>query len=226
MVAQIPPDWLRENAALADGLVAMPLEVLVRFSRWDEVLAAPMPPDDFPLARTLWHAARATAHLGRGELLQAREEQVAFQRAASRVPPDAMFGNNQARDLVAIAEHLMRGAILYREGRLEEALASLAAGSQIEDRLRYVEPPVWMHPVRHLWGAILLEEGRAAEAEVVYRQDLTRQPQNGWSLYGLMQSLVQQNRRQEAQAVQSQFEAVWREADVTILSSFLCRPAR
>lgn len=226
MVAQIPPDWLRENAALADGLVAMPLEVLVRFSRWDEVLAAPMPPDDFPLACTLWHAARATAHLGRGELLQAREEQVAFQRAASRVPPDAMFGNNQARDLVAIAEHLMRGAILYREGRLEEALASLAAGSQIEDRLRYVEPPVWMHPVRHLWGAILLEEGRAAEAEVVYRQDLTRQPQNGWSLYGLMQSLVQQNRRQEAQAVQSQFEAVWREADVTILSSFLCRPAR
>jgi tetratricopeptide (TPR) repeat protein len=225
MVAQIPPDWLRENAALADGFVAMPLEVLVRFSRWDEVLAAPRPPEHLPLSRAFWHAARATALVGRGLLAEARREEAVFREAAARVPEGASFGNNTAADLLAIAGHLLRGEILYAEGSVDEALAALQTASILEDGLRYSEPPDWMHPVRHVWGAILLAEGRAAEAEVVYRQDLTRQPNNGWSLYGLYQSLVQQNRPQEAQRVQAQFEAVWREADVTILSSFLCRPA-
>lgn len=225
MARQIPPDWLRENAAIADGFAAMPLEVLVRFSRWDEVLAAPPPPEYLPLARALWRAARAMAHLGRGELPQAQQEEAAFHQAKARVPEEATFGSNRAADLLAIAGHLLRGEILYQHRQVEEALAELAAASQIEDRLRYSEPPDWIHPVRHVWGAILLAEGRAAEAEAVYRQDLARQPNNGWSLYGLAQSLVQQNRREEAQRIQKQFEAVWRDADVTILSSFLCRPA-
>lgn len=226
MTAQMPPDWLKDHAAIADGFVAMPLEVLVRFSRWDEVLAAPQPPEYLPLSRTLWHAARGTALVYRGMLAEARREEAAFHEAASRVPADAVFGNNAAADLLAIARHLLRAEILYAEGQVAQALEHLQAASQIEDNLRYSEPPDWMHPVRHLWGAILLAEGRASEAEVVYRQDLARQPENGWSLYGLAQSLVQQNRRDEARQVQARFEAVWRQADVTIVSSFLCRPAQ
>jgi tetratricopeptide (TPR) repeat protein len=225
MVAQMPPDWLRDNAAIADGFAAMPLEVLVRFSRWDEVLAAPPPPEHLPLSRALRHAARAMAHLGRSEPALAQQEEAAFREAAAQVPADATFGNNSASDLLAIAGRLLRGEILYQQRQVEEALKELAAAAQIEDRLHYSEPPDWIHPVRHVWGAILLAEGRAAKAEAVYRQDLARQPLNGWSLWGLTQSLVQQNRREEAQQVRRQFEAVWSQADVTILSSFLCRPA-
>ena len=41
MVAEMPADFLKENALLAEGFAAMPLEVMVRFGMWDEILAEP-----------------------------------------------------------------------------------------------------------------------------------------------------------------------------------------
>src|SRR4030095_6735029 len=61
MVASVPQEWVKENAALADGFTAMPLEVLVRFGRWNEVLAAPEPPEYLPIARSLWLCAARLA---------------------------------------------------------------------------------------------------------------------------------------------------------------------
>jgi tetratricopeptide (TPR) repeat protein len=226
MVKGIPADWAQQNAALADGFLAMPLEVLVRFGRWDDVLAAPEPPEHFPLSRALRRCARGIALAAKGDVAQAKEEQIAFLTAAKAVPEDARFGNNQAADLLAIATHLLSGEILYREGKIDEAVSELREASQIEDTLRYSEPPDWIHPIRHALGATLLQEGRTAEAEKVYREDLDRQPNNGWSLLGLAQSLKLQDRRDEARQVEAQFEEVWRGADVMISSSCYCQPGR
>src|SRR5262245_9301229 len=167
MAHGIPLEWVKENAALADGFTAMPLEVLVRFGRWDEVLAAPEPPDYLPIARTLRHAARGIAYLAKGDVPHAKEEQAAFLTSVKNVPDGATVGNNTAENLLAIATHLLAGEILYREGKTDEAIARLREASRIEDTLRYSEPPDWIHPIRHALGATLLQENRAAVAEEV-----------------------------------------------------------
>jgi len=56
------------------------------------------------------------------------------------------------------------------------------------------------------------------EAEQAYREDLARYPDNGWSLFGLAQSLKAQGRLGEAQQVQAQFEQAWRYADIPLVA--------
>jgi tetratricopeptide (TPR) repeat protein len=224
MARGIPRKWIQENPLIADGFTALPLEVLVRFGRWDEVLAAPEPPDYLPIARALRHCARGIAHAAQGNAAEAKKDQAAFLAACKNVPEGSGVGNNKAEDLLAVAEYLLAGEILYREGQVEPALAELRNAIAVEDTLRYSEPPDWIHPVRHSLGATLLKERRAVEAEQVYRDDLARQPNNGWSLYGLAQSLHMQNKHAEAAQMDSRFAEVWKSADIKITSSCYCQP--
>lgn len=226
MVKGMPPEWVRENAAVADGFRAMPLEVLVRFGKWDEVLAAPEPPEFLPIARALRHCSRGIAFAAKGDVAKAKTEQGAFLIAKFKVPADARFGNNAAADLLAVAEHLLAGEIRAREGQLDIGMVELREAVRREDALHYDEPPDWIHPVRHALGATLLAAGRPAEAEQVYRQDLAKLPNNGWSLYGLARSLEQQGKRAESAKFDTQFKELWREADIKITSSCYCQPAK
>jgi hypothetical protein len=89
----------------------------------------------------------------------------------------------------------------------------------LEDQLRYYEPPLWHIPVRHSLGAVLLQAGRPAEAEQVYRADLQQHPHNGWALYGLKQSLDAQQKRMEAGVVDQEFRHAWARADVQLPAS-------
>jgi tetratricopeptide (TPR) repeat protein len=223
MVEAIPLSFYAANP-WADGFKAMPLEVRMRFGRWDEILAEPAFPDVVPISRSLQHYARAVAHAAKGDLDAARGEQAAFAAARQRVPKEATFGNNTGSDILDVAESFMRGEILFRSGRIDEGLASLKEAAAREDRLRYDEPPDWIQPVRHAWGAALLQAGRFAEAEAVFREDLAKLPENGWALYGLSRALALQKKADEAAAVERRFDAVWRRADLKIKSACLCLP--
>ena len=223
MVADIPPAFFEKNA-FADGFMAMPLEVMLRFGRWDEVLAEPEYPAYVPISRALRHYARAIALAAKGDTKAAAREQAAFAEARQRVPQDATFGNNTAADLLELAATFMRGELLFLSGEREEGLRALHAAVALEDRLRYDEPPDWVQPVRHALGAALLQSGRFAEAEAVFRKDLERQPGNGWALYGLSRALQMQEKAAEAAQVDRQFESVWQDADVRIKSACLCLP--
>lgn len=225
MIAGVPLEWGKENAAIADGFVAMPIEMRVRFGKWDEVLAMPEPPEHFPLARALRHAARGIAYAAKGNVTQARAEQAAFGQAQARVSPEATFGNNLAANILRVAEQMLVGEIEFRAGDIEKGLDALRQAVKHEDQLRYDEPPDWILPVRHALGAALLKCGRYAEAEQVYRDDLARLPENGWSLYGLARCLEKQDKAKEAAQVMARFRDVWRDADVQITSSCLCLPA-
>ncbi|TFG65660.1 MAG: tetratricopeptide repeat protein, partial [Nitrospirales bacterium] len=88
-----------------------------------------------------------------------------------------------------------------------------------EDDLHYTEPKDWYLPPRQVLGAILLKAGKPVEAEQVYRQDLVAHPQNGWSLFGLVQSLDAQGKVDEAKVAQQEFANSWADADVTLSSS-------
>jgi tetratricopeptide (TPR) repeat protein len=226
MAKEVPPEWVKQNAPIADGFVAMPLEILVRFGRWEEVLAAPEPPEYLPLARAMRHAARGISLAAQDKIDAARAEQTAFIAAQRSVPETSQVGNNKGSDVLAVAEHLLAGEILVRAGKLDEGLDELREAIRREDQLRYSEPPDWIHPVRHALGATLLAAGRAVEAEKVYREDLARLPNNGWSLFGLARSLEMQKKADEAKKVELLFQAAWRDADIKIKSSCFCQQSR
>lgn len=224
MVAGVPPEWAKANAALVDGVLSTPIDALKRFGRWDEVLREPKPAECFPIAVAMWHYARGVALAAKGKTGEAESEQAQFRAAVKRVPEDAMMMINKAHKTLAIAEHVLAGEIAYRRGSIDEAVRQLEEGARKEDDLLYMEPPEWIQPVRHTLGAILISAGRHADAERVYREDLAAWPENGWSLFGLAQALRGQNRAQEAAAVEARFKRQWTRADVQIGSSCLCVP--
>lgn len=222
MVKGIPADFRKRATASIDAYTALPLEVMLRFGRWDEVLAEPDLGDDLPASRTLRHAARAVAWSAKGDLPHAREEQRRFAAARARVPATASMGQNSLDDILAIAGHLLAGELLYRGGREREGIAELRRAVAAEDSLRYDEPPAWIEPVRHALGAALTLSRRYAEAEAVFREDLRREPRNGWSLYGLARVLRLQGKARAASTFERQFGKAWEQADVTLRSSCFC----
>jgi len=127
---------------------------------------------------------------------------------------------------VAVAEHMLAGEILFREGKTDAGLAELREAVKREDALHYDEPPGWIIPVRHSLGASLMQVGKYAEAEQVYRADLKKLPNNGWSLFGLAGSLEAQGKTAEARPLRDQFKLVWAQADTTIKSSCFCQPGK
>lgn len=222
LVSGMPAQWKADFAPIADAYLAMPLEVRMRFGRWDEILAADEPGPAYPISRALYHYASGVALAAKGNLATARKAQAAFAAARAAVPPAAIFGNNRGADVLAVADRMLDGEIAYREGRRDEALASLRKAVELEDALRYDEPPAWVLPSRHALGAALLDAKPPREAESVFRKDLQVHPDNGWALYGLAQALKDQGRRGEASRAEADFRRAWNGADHAITAPCAC----
>ena len=161
------------------------------------------------------------ANTGRVELAQA--EAVAFEKAAASVPKDALLFVVPAHDVLKVARHMLAGETAFRRGSHEEALVRLRDAVTADDALRYSEPSPWMQPARHALGTLLLEAGRVDEAELTYREDLKRYPENGWALRGLTECLDRRGATAEAAIVRARFETAWARADVPIQASCFCR---
>jgi tetratricopeptide (TPR) repeat protein len=224
MIATVPEEFIRDYGPVVDGFMPFVPEVLMRFGRWDEVLAEPAPPEGLPLAKALWRFTRAVSLTALGRADEADKERTAFREAAKAVPADAAFGNSKATDIVTIASKMLDGEIAAKQEKFDESAALLREAVAVEDRLRYDEPPDWMEPVRHTLGAVLMRAGRYADAEAVYREDLKRYPENGWSLFGLARSLHLQGKHEEAATMETRFQEVWKRADVKLGSTCFCQP--
>jgi tetratricopeptide (TPR) repeat protein len=218
----VPPEFLRDFGPVVDGFLAVVPETLMRFGRWEEILAEPKPPGDLPLSQALWRYTRVAALAGLGRINDARAEQKLFEEAAAKVPPEWTFGNNKATNLLAIARHVLDGEIAAKEGKYDDAVQHLSEGAKIEDGLRYDEPPDWMQPVRHTLGAVLLKAGKPAEAEAVYREDLKKYPENAWSLFGLREAERASGKTAEADTTDRRFQKAWAKADFKMAASCLC----
>lgn len=224
MVASLPDDFLKEFSAMVEGFGALPDEVMVRFGMWDAILAAPQPDKDYmPYTNAFHHGARAIALAAKDMPAEARAEQKLWVEGITRIPEGAVFGNNPMPAIHTLASAMIEGEILIREGKADEGLNKLREAVTLEDALHYDEPPAWMIPARHSLGANLLKAGKSAEAEQVYRDDLKRLPDNGWSLFGLAQALRAQGKADEAATCQAKFDQVWAKADIKITSSCLCQ---
>ncbi|HEX3444468.1 MAG TPA: tetratricopeptide repeat protein, partial [Chthoniobacterales bacterium] len=224
MVRGVPEEDIKENATVVEPLCAEPYEVLIRFGLWDEILAQPDHPEFMVFTRAFRHAARGIAYAAKGDTKSARAEQSAFLEAAKLIPAENKLLNNSCDSVLKVVTPMLNGEILVREGDVEGGLAELRKAVGAEDALKYDEPPDWILPVRHSLGANLTQAGRYAEAEQVYRDDLARLPENGWSLFGLARCLQLRGKRNEASAVEARFQKVWANADMQITSSCLCQP--
>ena len=199
-----------------------PLMTQVRFGQWDAILAQAEPPAPLPYPTGIWHFARGMADTRKGDLAAAQRELDALRaNAADPALAKVVFLEiNRADRLLDVAVALLRGELLRAHGRQADGIAALREAVVAEDALNYAEPPDWLLPVRPYLGAALLDAGRAREAIAVYREDLVKYPDNGWSLYGLAAA---QRKLADAGASDSarRFTAAWQWADIELASSRL-----
>ncbi|KZS59222.1 tetratricopeptide repeat protein [Mycobacterium pseudokansasii] len=224
-----PPmaDWL-------EAFVPLRTHVLVRFGRWNELIAQPLP-DDLELycttAATI-HYGRGVALAATGRLARAHAERAAFTKAYNRIPVSRCLFNNTSRDILAVAAAMLDGEIAYREACFDEAFTQLRRAVELDDTLPYDEPWGWMQPTRHAYGALLLEQGHVEEAAAVYAADLgldptlarpCQHPGNVWSLHGYHECLQRLGRTAEARVIGQQLRLAVARADVPIRASCACR---
>ena len=216
------PDTLEGNTwALYETFLSMPLFVLTRFGKWEEVLQEPTPRSDSVFLTGIWHYARGLALTQTGvEIPTIRDELAALDDLAARAAQNpGQIGLGENAKLLKIASHVLHGELAASMGSYGTAISHFDRAVRLEDSLTYNEPPDWYYPVRHTLGATLLAADRAIEAEVVYWDDLKKNPENGFSFFGLMQALEAQGRNDEAQEMKAKFDAAWGSADHTLTSS-------
>lgn len=221
---EIPEGFLREWTFVADGFTPVAYHVRIRFGKWDDILGMPEPEAYRKVSVASHHYARGIALAALGRTDEADSELGAFDRAVAKIPDDWKVGQNNALRVMEVARYMLRGEIAYRKDRHDEAFRLLRRAALLEDELVYDEPPGWMQPVRHALGALLMAEGRYPQAERVYRDDLARFPENGWSLLGLEQSLRAQGKASEASEASARLESAWTRADVRPVASCYCHP--
>jgi tetratricopeptide (TPR) repeat protein len=236
--AAVPEELLRVTSPpMADwleGFLAMRVHVLIRFGRWDDILRLPLPADCrlYCVTTAMLHYARGVAHSATGRTAKAEADRARFREAAAAVPATRMLFNNTCTDILAIAGAMLDGELAYRKGDFDTAFAELRRSTDLDDNLPYDEPWGWMQPTRHAHGALLLERGRVAEAEAVYRADLglddtlprpLQHPGNVWALHGYHECLRRLGKDGEARIVAQQLKLAAATADVPISASCFCR---
>jgi len=195
-----------------------PLLAELRFGRWEQVAAAPKPADDLPYMVAMWHYAQGMAAVRQGRMDDARSHHEALRRAAADPAIEKMMTWNRYSLIggVRIGERFVAAEIAGAGRDFNTAIAALREALAIEDTLPYDEPPAWHWPVRQALGAMLLAAGRPADAEKAYREELRRNPENGWSLHGLEKSLRAQKRGADAEEIAARFAKAWANADIDL----------
>ena len=203
----------------ADWYVAQGYSARLRFGLWAEMLALPAPSSKLPGLTGGYLYGRAVALAATGRVAEAREALAALTKVTRELPDNAGAGQNLLKDVLAVAIPVVEAHIASAERKPADAIAKFREAVVAEDRLRYDEPSNWLFPVRHELGAALLQAGAANEAERVYREDLRRNPANGWSLYGLGFACRAQGKSADAARADREFAAAWSHADVKLTAS-------
>ena len=217
-----------------EGYVSVKQHVLIRFGKWEEIIAQDLPQDQelYCVTATMMRYARAVALASSGDLQGAENESVLFDEALSHVPDSRKLFNNTCVDILAIAREMMLGEIEYRRGNFDAAFTHLRKSVELDDNLFFDEPWGWMQPTRHALGALLLEQGEVEEACRIYRADLgyggtisraSQHPDNVWSLHGLHECLSRLGRTAEAEIIEERLRVASARTDVPVTASCFCR---
>jgi tetratricopeptide (TPR) repeat protein len=213
----LPPPMIDMMPGM-DFFVSEPLLAMVRFGKYDELLAEPKPDAKYRTMMAFWLHGHGMALAAKGKLAEARADLAELQKLTDGAPADLTVGNNAAKDVYALAAKILEARIATLEKK-KNALDLWADAVARGDKLAYSEPDDWFYPVRHYQGAAQLAASKAKDAEATYREDLRRHPHNGWALFGLWKSLEAQHKAREAKAAKADFEAAWAKADIKLTAS-------
>ena len=234
LIETLPEAMLRPLADWFEAFIPMKQHVLIRFGRWQDILAQPLPEDTelYAVTTAMMRYARTVALANTQEIAAAEAERDLFFAARDAVPETRMLFNNTCRDILGVAEQMLLGELAYHKGEHAKAFAHLRKSVEIDDNLPYDEPWGWMQPTRHALGALLLEQGEYEEAEAVYRADLgldqtlsraCQHPNNVWSLHGLHECLMRRGADAEALHIKLLFDRAAARAEIPIRASCFCR---
>jgi tetratricopeptide (TPR) repeat protein len=242
MIREIPVELLKlESPPMADFLesyISMKAHVQIRFGRWRDIIAEPLPEDQdlYCYTAASLHYAKGVAHAAMGDVAESKVERVKFMEARTKVPESRYLHNNRCIDLLDVAEQMLDGELEYRKSNHDKAFAHLRKAIELEDALAYDEPWGWIQPVRHALGALTLEQDRIEEAEQVYREDLGLagnlpraciHPDNIWSLKGLDECLRRRGvgDTPEAKLIRQRLELAAARSDLPVGASCHCAQA-
>ena len=204
----------RDYAKITDNSMYEVL-TLLRFGRFDEILANDDRPEKNDVGAALWDFAQGYASLRAGDIKRAKRLRQKVEKFADTT--EARFRFHRAGQVVGPVAQILEGEILRAEGNLSAAIRAFERAVEIEELMDYDEPEPLPFAARHWLGAAYLEAGRPQDAEAAYRQEIKDHPHNGWSLYGLKQALAAQGKRETA--VDEDLEQSWARADTWITAS-------
>jgi tetratricopeptide (TPR) repeat protein len=205
--------FIKDMPMMVEPFVSAAAFALLRFQRWDQVLAMDRPSSQLLTSTALWHFGRGIALSAKGKRQEAHLEKEAFEAAREKVPKDWIWLNNKAASLLQVASVVLDARMAVSD---QASIPDWERAVALQDALSYDEPPPWFYPVRESLGGALLRSGQADRAEAVFREGLRRGPRNGRLLFGLMKSLEAQRKSDAARLVKAEFDAAWKQADVTL----------
>ena len=212
-----------KEMSMVDTFYSLPLQIMVRFHRWNEIMALPQPDESHPVTAVAWHYARALAAANQSQLDQARTELAALHAAApemAKIPLNST-GVHNSEAIPQMMSEIVQARLASAQHESDAAIKHLQTAVSLEDTLDYNEPPDWLAPTRESLGAALLAAGKAGDAEAIFREDLKRNPRNPRSLFGLAEALKSEHKMAEAATIQQQFQRAWRKADTKLTISDL-----
>jgi tetratricopeptide (TPR) repeat protein len=224
-------DYARQLRRNVDGAVdGMPMLasyaafewlILTRFNKWDEVLAEPQPKEQNAFVNAMYRYSRALAFANLGRVKEAEAERERMAEISGSVAEKEMLMNNSTRSLLEIGLVELQAKIARAKKDVDSEIANLERAVALQDHLKYMEPPEWHYPIREALGGALLRNGKAAEAEAVFRKDLEVNPRNGRSLFGLMEALKMQGKTVNVEWVSREFAEAWKYAPTSLKISDL-----
>lgn len=214
VLVQTPPNRIQDSSR-SQLFLSVPFFAEARFGRWDAIRSQPKPRTEHLFETAIWHYVQGLAASATGNPGEAKEHQAEVEAIAGDEALPSM-GRVSAKDMLRLAAKSLEADITSRHGDPMKAVPLLEEAIHIQDNLAYTEPPPWYMPMRQALGSVLLEAGEADHAEVAFREDLRNWPENGWSLFGLLESLRAQGKTAEAERVQRRFLRAWARADIVL----------
>ena len=215
LTANVTP--MLADMPMLEPFAAKTMFVQLRFAKWKDVLALPKPAEQATMLTALYHFGRGTAHAALGAVAEAEQEREAFTAAKAQVAADTLYNLNQASTILAVADGALNARIAGAKGQTEEMLAAWKRAIAAEDTLAYNEPPDWFYPTRESLGGALLKLKRYDAADLIFREDLERNPGNGRSLWGRWQVLrAQDGDVPNTLVVRRRWQDSWNDADVVL----------
>ena len=224
LAGSVPAEAL-STVPILQGFLVVPYWAMVRFGQWDAILADKGPAFGTPFTKGAFAYARAMALIAKDRLTDAEQELARLRELANdpSLKGQTTFSQNTGTVILRIAPEVVAGEIAAKRKEWDRALLHLERAVRFEDTLIYQEPADWHAPVRQTLGAVLLEAGRADEAEAVFWEDLRKNPENGWALFGLAQALEAQGKKDAAENARARFTKAFAHADVKLTSARIIR---